>query len=81
MAIVTQYPYTDEEGITHSNLVKTYSDENFKIVQVETGLVYEEAVDIYPSRYTYEETNEQIEVPEEETEEETEQNEVEETEE
>ena len=44
-----------EERIRH------YSDAGFKIRQVETGVVYEDAVDIIPCRYTYEETDEPIE--------------------
>ena len=51
-------------------LVKTYSTENKYIRQVETGLEYDEAIDIgekvgeeyKPTRYTYEETNKEIEV-------------------
>ena len=54
-------------------LVKTYSTENKYIKQVETGFEYDEAVDIgekvgenyKPTRYTYEETNKEIEVEEE----------------
>ena len=51
-------------------LVKTYSTEKKYIRQVETGLEYDEAIDIgekvgeeyKPTRYTYEETNKEIEV-------------------
>ena len=54
-------------------LVKTYSTENKYIKQVETGLEYDEAVDIgekvgenyKPTKYTYEETNKEIKVEEE----------------
>ena len=53
-------------------LVKTYSTENKYIKQVETGFEYDEAVDIgekvgenyKPTRYTYEETDKEIEVEE-----------------
>lgn len=53
-------------------LVKTYSTENKYIKQVETGLEYDEAVDIgekvgenyKPTKYTYEETDKEIEVEE-----------------
>lgn len=38
-------------------LIKTYSDTNKKIRQVETGIIYDEAIDI-PNRFTYEETKE-----------------------
>ena len=67
MAILTQFPYIDENGTTYENLIKTYSNENFKIVQIETGNVYDIAVDVFPSKYTYEETNEKIEVVETES--------------
>lgn len=41
--------------------IRHYSDADFKIRQVETGVVYEDAVDIVPCPYTYEETDEPIE--------------------
>lgn len=59
--LIEQYPYIDEEGSEHDNLVKHYSDDNKMILQVETGVKYAEAVDVYPCRYTYEETDEPIE--------------------
>ena len=40
--------------------VRHYSDKNMKIRQIETGIVYDDAVDIYPCPYTYEETDEPI---------------------
>lgn len=58
-------------------LVHTYSDEHKKIRQIETGIVYDDAIDI-PNRYTYEETDIESELVIEQP---TEQNEVEETEE
>jgi hypothetical protein len=36
---------------------KTYSDQNYKIRQIETGRLFTSAVDINPSRFTYEETD------------------------
>ena len=54
------------------NFVKHYSDSGFKIRQIETGILYDEANDIVPCRYTYEETNELINEPELEEEEITE---------
>ena len=59
--LIEQYPYIDEEGNEHENLIKHYSDENKMILQVETGVKYADAVDVYPCRYTYEETDEPIE--------------------
>ena len=54
-------------------LVKTYSTENKYIRQVETGLEYDEAIDIgekvgedyKPTKYTYVETDKEIKVEEE----------------
>ena len=48
-------------------LYRSYSDEGFKILQVETGVVYDEAVDTETANYTYEETEEKIEEIEEDT--------------
>ena len=48
---------TREDGV---KLYRTYSDENFKILQVETGNIYDEAIDIETSNYTYEETKYKI---------------------
>ena len=53
---------TRNDGV---NLYRTYSDENYRILQVETGFVYDEAVDIEDANYTYEETTEKIEEVEE----------------
>lgn len=46
------------------NLYRTYSDEGYYIKQIETGNIYEEAVDIETENFTYEETEEKIEMPE-----------------
>ena len=40
--------------------VRHYSDQHLRIRQVETGLIYDDAVDNVPCRYTYEETDEEI---------------------
>lgn len=42
------------------NRVWHYSDEGKRIRQVETGIVYDDAIDTIPCKYTYEETNEPI---------------------
>ena len=52
MEIKTQYPYVDEFGVSHPNLIKHWV-ENGKMLQVETGNVYDVAIDIYPCKYTY----------------------------
>lgn len=41
--------------------VHTYSDAGMKILQVETGIVYEDALDVPESGYTYTETDIAIE--------------------
>lgn len=40
--------------------IRHFSDEGFYIKQVETGIVYEDAVDVIPCPYTYTETDELI---------------------
>lgn len=47
------------------NQVRHYSDEGFYILQVETGKIYEDAVDVIPCKYTYTETDQKIEPDEE----------------
>lgn len=56
-----------EEMLTPKR-IRHYSDQNFKIRQVETGRIYDDAVDRYPCKWTYEETDEPIEPEEGETE-------------
>ena len=45
-----------------NRLIHTYSDDGYRIRQVETGIIYDEADDVIPCRYTYEETGEKVEV-------------------
>lgn len=40
--------------------IRHYSDAGFKIRQIETGVLYDDAVDVLPCKYTYEETDEPI---------------------
>lgn len=56
-----------QEKITINNkeLLHTYSNNNKYILQVETNVKYNEAYDIIPCRYTYIETEEEIEREEE----------------
>lgn len=56
--IQREYYKTREDGVM---LFRTYSDRNCLILQVETGILYEEAVDIETAPYTYEETDQPIE--------------------
>ena len=56
--LVKEFYRTREDGV---NLYRTYSDENFKIKQVQTDALYDEAIDVEDSIYTYEETDIPIE--------------------
>lgn len=53
--IIAEHPFMNKD-----NLIRHYSDANKIIEQVETGNRYEEAVDVFPCRYTYTETDEEI---------------------
>ena len=50
------------EEILSPKRVHHYSDAGMMIRQIETGRLYEDAVDRIPCRYTYEETDEPIPV-------------------
>ena len=58
--IITTYYTTRDDGVI---LNRTYSDAGFYIIQNETNLKYEEAVDLEGAEYTYTETDELIEEP------------------
>lgn len=60
--IVREFYKTREDEV---NLYRTYSDENYKIRQIETGAIYDEAIDVENAEYTYEETEEKVEELEE----------------
>lgn len=47
--------------INNKDFTKTYSDENFYILQNETGNIYQEAIDLPTAPYTYSETDIKIE--------------------
>jgi hypothetical protein len=49
------------ELIKEGTLIRHYSDKGMKLLQVETGVVYSEAVDVVPCQYTYEETENPVE--------------------
>lgn len=57
MAIVTEFYRKREDNI---NLYRTYSNEGFLIKKVGTEEIYEEAIDIENSGFSYEETEELI---------------------
>lgn len=50
--------------VLNEHLVKHYSDRGVKLLQVETGVVYDEAIDVVPCKYTYKETDKPIETEE-----------------
>ncbi len=56
------------EFFNDGTLIKHYSDAGVLMLQVETGIKYAEAVDVVPCRYTYIETDEKIEIDNEDVE-------------
>lgn len=56
--IVQEFYETRFDGV---NLYRTYSDTNHYIRQIETGVVYSDAIDVESAPYTYEETEDIIE--------------------
>ena len=50
--------------INNKKFIKTYSDTNHYILQVETNILYGEAIDVENAPYTYVETDELIETGE-----------------
>lgn len=52
------------ELLNEGTLVRHYSDIGMMLFQVETGAKYSDPIDVVPCRYTYEETDEPIEVDE-----------------
>ena len=57
--IVTENYYEPDGRI----FKRTYSDQGFVIEQVQTGCRYAEAIDMHDAPYTYIETNDPIELP------------------
>ena len=55
--IIKEYFLTRKDGV---KLYRTYSDKNKMILQIETGIKYDEAIDVEFAPYHYEETNEDI---------------------
>ena len=49
------------ELLNDGTLIKHWSDAGVMLLQVETGIMYSDPVDVVPCRYTYEETDELIE--------------------
>lgn len=48
------------ELVDNDTRERRYSDKQVKLLQKETGNLYDDAVDVIPCRYTYEETDEPI---------------------
>lgn len=61
--IVKEEYKTRADGV---KLFRTYSDEGKFIIQNETGISYEEAIDVENAPYTYSESDEDIELTDEE---------------
>lgn len=57
--IIKEFYRTRKDGV---NLYRTYSDANLKIHKVNTDEIYDEAIDVENAPYTYEETDEPIEI-------------------
>ena len=50
------------EYLNDGTLIKHWSDAGMMLLQVETGAKYSDPIDLVPCRYTYEETDEPVEV-------------------
>ena len=55
MAIVTELFKTRNDGV---KLYRTYSDDGKQLLQIETGIIYDEAIDVEGAPYTYTEYEE-----------------------
>lgn len=62
MVVIEAYK-TRADGV---KLFRIYSDEGKRIVQNETGIIYDEAIDVENAPYTYSESDEIIELTAEE---------------
>ena len=58
------------EFLNDGKLIKHYSDSGVMLLQVETNIMYADPIDAVPCRYTYIETDVQIEDDEQKTDEE-----------
>lgn len=61
--IVKEFYRTRADGV---NLYRTHSDDGKRLLQNETGNVYDEAIDVEGAPYTYSESNESVELTTEE---------------
>lgn len=64
-----QYPFIDEDGNEDLGLILHWAEDDegnrYYLKQVETGIEYEGAIDIYPCPYTYQATNKPLQDEEE----------------
>ena len=60
--IIKEFYKTRNDGV---NLYRNYSNGNFRILQEQTGEIYDEAIDVEDAPYTYIETDVKIEMEEE----------------
>ena len=56
--VIRKFYEKRDDGV---NLYRTYSDEGYYIIQNETGVEYEEAIDVEGARYTYSESDKKFE--------------------
>lgn len=56
--VKTEFFETREDGV---DLYRTFSTGGYAIRQVETGIIYGEAIDVAGAPYTYEETDTKVE--------------------
>lgn len=60
-----QYPWIDDDGVAHNDLIKHYNENGGKIICEETSEIYSEgAIDLHPCKlhyFVYEEQPEQEE--------------------
>ena len=60
-----QYPYIDEDGVIKNDLIKHYAEDEignkYYIKQIQTGILYDAAVDVFPCKYAYMITDKMIE--------------------
>ena len=56
--LVREFYKTREDG---KKLYRSYSDGNYKIRQIETDILYDDAIDVEDANFEYEETNIPIE--------------------
>ena len=59
MAVVKEFYRTREDGI---NLYKSYSNEGYLIQKLGTDEIYTEAIDVENAPYVYAETDEKIDI-------------------